>query len=340
MSKHHLRKDKTCQNCDTLVAERFCSHCGQENTETRQSFSHLLRHFFEDLTHYDSGFWKTMKYLLFRPAFLTREYLAGRRAAYVPPVRLYIFVSFVCFFLVPLFPKFNTYKSIRVEKVSAGHQEDTAGHQARPDFRTGFMWLSTGTNAEGKLVFHRPNDYTSVAQMDSMQALLPPQERYNGIQRWMAIRVMETYHHYSDEEIGKKFRESFMHNLPKALFLYMPLFALALWVMQSKKRWMFFDHAIFTLHYFSFLLLSFILSSALTSLASICPRDFFEQSASLLSLGMIGWWIFYFYRAHYKLYNDHGFVSALKSSLLFVVNFIFILFILFGFGLYTLFTLH
>ncbi|MBL7711364.1 MAG: DUF3667 domain-containing protein [Chitinophagaceae bacterium] len=340
MSKHHLRKDKACQNCGTLVAERYCSHCGQENTETRQSFGHLLRHFFEDLTHYDSGFWKTMKYLLFRPAFLTREYLAGKRVAYVPPVRLYIFISFACFLLVPLFPRFSTSKKIRVENVPAAQQANTATPQASPYFRTGFIWLGTGTNKKGNLVFERPNDYTSVAQMDSMQALLPAEQRYNSLQRWMAIRVIDIYHHYSDEEIGKKFKESFMHNLPKALFVYMPLFALALWVMQSKKRWMFFDHAIFTLHYFSFLLLSFILAAVLTSLASLGSYHFFNETANLLSLSMLCWWVFYFYRAHYKLYNDHGVVSALKSTLLFVVNFVFILCILFGFGLYTLFTLH
>lgn len=281
-----------------------------------------------------------MKYLLFRPAFLTREYLAGKRMAYVPPVRLYIFVSFACFFLVPLYPKFNTHKKTGAGGVTVAQLEDTITGKTGQRFRTGFMWLGMSTNKEGKLVFERPNDYSSVAQIDSMEALLPEQERYNSLQRWMAIRVMDTYHHYSDEEIGKKFRESFMHNLPKALFIYMPLFALALWVMQSKKRWMFFDHAIFTLHYFSFLLLSFILASALTSLASLGSYNFYSQLANLLSLGIVGWWIFYFYRAHYKLYNDHGFVSVLKSSLLFVVNFMFILIILFGFGLYTLFTLH
>src|SRR6218665_2979419 len=105
MSKHHLRKDPVCQNCGHHVEERFCGHCGQENTETRQSFGHLLRHFVEDLTHYDGAFWRTMKNLLFKPAYLTREFLKGRRASYVPPVRLYIFISFVTFLLPYLLPE-------------------------------------------------------------------------------------------------------------------------------------------------------------------------------------------------------------------------------------------
>lgn len=114
MSKHHLRHDKICANCGHLVEQRFCSACGQENTETRQSFGHLIHHFFEDLTHYDGAFWRTMKYLLLRPAYLTKQYLAGKRSSFVPPVRLYIFISFVTFLLPHLLPEGHSEKIIKV----------------------------------------------------------------------------------------------------------------------------------------------------------------------------------------------------------------------------------
>ena len=104
MSRHHLRKDSICTNCGHQVEERFRPNCGQENIETRQSFAHLVRHFFEDLTHYDSAFWKTIKYLLLRPAYLTKQFLAGKRNSFVHPVRLYFFVSFLAFFLPHVLP--------------------------------------------------------------------------------------------------------------------------------------------------------------------------------------------------------------------------------------------
>ncbi|WP_228372498.1 DUF3667 domain-containing protein [Chryseobacterium daeguense] len=75
MSHGKLREEKDCLNCGHLVEERFCPHCGQENTQTRQPFHYLFTHFVEDFTHYDGQFWKTMKYLLFRPGKLTKEYL-------------------------------------------------------------------------------------------------------------------------------------------------------------------------------------------------------------------------------------------------------------------------
>ncbi|UOU99680.1 DUF3667 domain-containing protein [Chryseobacterium daecheongense] len=103
MSHGKIREDKTCLNCGHVVEERFCPHCGQENVEPKQPFHYLFTHFIEDFTHYDGQFWKTIKYLLFRPGKLTKEYLAGKRQLYVAPVKLYIFISFITFFLPSLF---------------------------------------------------------------------------------------------------------------------------------------------------------------------------------------------------------------------------------------------
>ena len=99
MKTQPLRQDKHCLNCGTEVPERYCTHCGQENAVPHESFGHLVKHFVGDVLHYDSQFLTTLKYLLFRPGRLTKEYIAGKRVSYVNPIKLYIFVSFV-FFLV------------------------------------------------------------------------------------------------------------------------------------------------------------------------------------------------------------------------------------------------
>ncbi len=124
MSKHNsLRKDKTCLNCNYVVDKRFCANCGQENTESRKTFFHLFVHFFEDLTHYENAFWKTIKNLIFRPASLSKEYLSGKRMSYLAPVRLYIFVSFVTFFLISMLPNENN-KSDKKENGLVTFEED------------------------------------------------------------------------------------------------------------------------------------------------------------------------------------------------------------------------
>src|SRR5690606_29216275 len=107
MSHHKLRKEKNCLNCGATVEERFCPKCGQENAINRPSFHYLFTHFFEDLFHYDSGFWKTVKNLLFRPGIIIKEYLSGKRKSFVPPVKLYIFISFAAFFIPFILPDFD-----------------------------------------------------------------------------------------------------------------------------------------------------------------------------------------------------------------------------------------
>ncbi|WP_449400571.1 DUF3667 domain-containing protein [Chryseobacterium wanjuense] len=124
MSHGKLREEKNCLNCGHLVEERFCPHCGQENIQPKQPFHYLFTHFIEDFTHYDGQFWKTIKYLLVRPGRLTKEYLEGKRQIYVAPVKLYIFISFITFFLPSLFSTSEeeqehnkkTYASKEIEK--------------------------------------------------------------------------------------------------------------------------------------------------------------------------------------------------------------------------------
>ena len=100
MTQHH-RTEKYCLNCGSYVEDRYCTHCGQENIEVKESVRHLISHFFFDLTHYDSKLFVTLKDLILKPGFLTREYLVGRRTRYLHPIRMYIFVSFL-YFLVSL----------------------------------------------------------------------------------------------------------------------------------------------------------------------------------------------------------------------------------------------
>lgn len=99
MTHQKERLEKNCLNCNAEVLGRFCQVCGQENVEPKESFWTLATHFVYDITHFDGKFFSTLKYLLFRPGFLSQEYLRGRRTAYLHPIRMYVFTSAI-FFLI------------------------------------------------------------------------------------------------------------------------------------------------------------------------------------------------------------------------------------------------
>ena len=98
----HLDKLTVCPNCNTplLHHENYCPTCGQQNHELKLPLGHLVYEVVENITHFDDKLWLTLKAIFTRPGQITVDFLAGKRVRYVPPVRLYVFVSVIFFFLV------------------------------------------------------------------------------------------------------------------------------------------------------------------------------------------------------------------------------------------------
>jgi hypothetical protein len=86
-----------CGNCGRRFVGSFCPDCGQEAAEPRQPVLDYLREVLSGFFSLDARAWRTLRQLLARPGFLTVDWFAGRRARYVPPLRLYVFISIVFF---------------------------------------------------------------------------------------------------------------------------------------------------------------------------------------------------------------------------------------------------
>lgn len=65
-------------------------------------FKEVISELWGDVFAFDTRFLRTLGPLLFRPGFLTCEYLAGRRERYAEPIRAYVFASLVFFGVVAL----------------------------------------------------------------------------------------------------------------------------------------------------------------------------------------------------------------------------------------------
>ena len=94
-------KNKKCKNCDQPLNGGYCSNCGQRDIELLK-FKKLIKDFFDHHLDLDSRIFRTIKYLMFRPGFLTIEYWNGRRARYVPPFKIYLLTSFLYFMVLSL----------------------------------------------------------------------------------------------------------------------------------------------------------------------------------------------------------------------------------------------
>lgn len=368
--KSPLRKDKTCLNCKYVVEKRFCPNCGQENIETRKTFHHLFVHFFEDLTHYENAFWKTIKNLLLRPASLTIEYISGKRLSYLAPVRLYIFISFVTFFLISLLPsnvedevKAKEANTLKKQTKTAGGlvifeesnkiNDDTVnmspqelklkslfetGKLTRKEYDTLVDYTKKSIKKNDSFSFGNTT-YKSINELDSIQKF--SKNKLNPINYWFVKKMMKITRNKEPDEIIPLFIESFKHNIPKALFIYMPLFAFLLWLFYDKKKWYYFDHGIFTLHYFSFMLLVILITRLFIELLYLFGENGFTETIDVLLNSIFPFWfIYYFYRASKNFYQSSRIISFVKSSLLLFFNTIMMFFVLLLFIIYSFLTIH
>ena len=122
--KKHYRHENDCLNCGTILEGKFCHNCGQENLQIKESFGHMMNHAISDYFHFDQQFFHTLKPLFFSPGKLTNEYMAGRRAQFLHPVKMYIFISLIYFLLV--FKENKEADKVEVKQITTEHAEDSA----------------------------------------------------------------------------------------------------------------------------------------------------------------------------------------------------------------------
>jgi Protein of unknown function (DUF3667) len=358
MSHSPERKEKNCLNCGTTVLGKYCQVCGQENIEPKESFFSIVTHFFNDITHFDGKFFTSLKDLLFKPGFLSAEYIKGRRASYLHPIRMYVFTSAI-FFLVffsltssenalsfagnepfTLAQRDSIIKSYSPElagKDSALYKkqllllQDTAS-VVRPDdllmSSSNFQVIGTFSN----------RTYNDSKEYDSVQSVLPAAEKDGWLKRlWnkKAVSINEKYKGKRRESI-KSLGDSFLHKLPYLLFVSLPFFALILRLLYVRRKEFYYaDHGIFSIHHyvFSFILLLFVF--LLDKLNDISHWAIWKI---LIAVSIFVWPV-YLFLAMKRFYKQGGFKTFIKFLSLNILGLLVLGLLLVFFTLFSIFQL-
>ncbi len=344
MSHTPERKDKNCLNCGASVIGRYCHVCGQENVEPKESFWHLLIHFFNDITHFDGKFFTTLKDLLFKPGFLSREYMIGRRASYLNPVRMYVFTSAIFFLL--FFSFFRSEESIKIDPTINGktlrqidkmdsatfagfttHINEESDRPARPMTRGEFkkyadtilkvfLDTSSGLHLTGA-------EYTSAKEFDSSQ------HTYNWFKRQLIYKELELNKKYHNNklEILNAAKEALVHTLPQMLWISLPLLALILKLMYvRRKQFYYVSHIIFSIHLYVFLFIAQLILFSISKLNKALDIGFLNFISVTLTLGLS----VYEYLALKNFYRQ-SWIKTFFKFLLINISYIIMLVLLFAF---------
>ena len=246
-----------CGNCGAPLSGPYCSQCGQRHEPAMHSFWHFMQEAFEDFTHADSRLWRTLGALLFRPGFLTREFLEGRRARYLPPVRLYLVLS-VAFFVIA---------GILTSHSHADAQTPAAAREACAEIPQQMPWLG---------------DYGARFQAGCVAAI---------------------------EDGGRSVDESILHNVPRAMFLFLPLLGLVMKALYRRSPRYYVEHLLFFVHNHA---LIFLLLAVYALLGAILPAAVTSVLAGTL-------WIYlalYFFASMRRVYGQGWLATAGKLGVL------------------------
>jgi hypothetical protein len=240
MSEQH--KTPTCTNCsyEFLYANNYCPVCGQKNHELRIPLKHLLEEVLETTLHFDSKTFRTIKLLLLKPGFLSLEFNSGKRANYVPPIRLYVLISFVFFFLLNF--------------LSGGHKNETE-HSAQAKAKSGLSISYKGIYSPELSGFTRK-------QTDSLM-------RARKIESTNFNKFLVHQMHKLANSSSAEFTHLLMKNISYMMFLLMPVFGAWIYLFNKEMMKYYIESLTVSVHFHSFAFLMFTILLLISSIAGL-----------------------------------------------------------------------
>ncbi|HEY0767236.1 MAG TPA: DUF3667 domain-containing protein [Steroidobacteraceae bacterium] len=276
-----------CTNCAAPVPGRYCGACGQRLEPPLHSLWHLLQVATEDLTHADSRLWRTLAALLFKPGYLTAEFLAGRRARYLPPVRLYLVLS-VAFFLFAA----ATQPKLVVLKIDASNRMHSELLSSDEDKE---IAAAMTTPKPGETAEQRAQRLCGRASYDGPWAKQLAPLVPNACRRVL-------------EDSGRSLQEALLHNVPRAMFLFLPLLSATMMLMYWWPRRYYVEHLLLLVHNHAFVFLVVMLAWVVTRLLpGIAPG---------VGLAVSVYFVWYMYRSMRVAYRQGRLLTFSKLALL------------------------
>jgi hypothetical protein len=230
---------RECSNCGARLARQhaYCPQCGQANRDLNVPLHHLIEETVEGIFHFDKKSFKTIWALAFKPGFVTSEFVRGKRASYVAPMKLYVFISFLFFLLL---------------SASSGSNEVVPSADAD----------STSIDITFFDMHSKELRNMHQTQLDSvMQSRGITQ---SGLNRYMVRQLSRV-----SSEGQKGFNHLLVKSISYMMFALMPLFALFIYLLNRKKAKYYISTLIFSIHYHSFIFLLLTASLVVDWIADI-----------------------------------------------------------------------
>lgn len=307
--------DGTCRNCGAGLAGEFCHQCGQSARSLRRPFWSLVKESVETLFLMDGRLAQTLPALMLYPGRVSRDYLDGKRARFIPPFRLYVFASLVFFVLLPLVTGqglsfLNDASGMGAVREQVERARD-AGEMSEEDYQEavdGISQLEELWSAGPPGLAPRPPGQGGEPDSDTPL----PEGGWSGVMPDEAVEALREAGADGNANAGRfsrmmdnpgRIADETRRWIPRIMFVMLPVYAALLALVYLwRRKFFYFDHLIVSLHFHAAL--------------------FFAMALGVLAAMLIGWgWVTlglliyanaYLYRINRVVYGRGWFSSALR----------------------------
>lgn len=317
---HPLHEHGVCDNCQTYLVGEVCHKCGQPEQDFHRPILKLVRDGLSDAFALDGRVVRTIPSLMLRPGAMTRLYLKGARARFVPPFRLYIIASLLFFLLVPLMGRLDQGWGNFGPRVQRSQSEAMAPAPWEPDGQP-LGRHATQTTVQGFGISVQPEGEGAPAEpltteeaVQHMRESLDEQRQRGEITP--DVQLYEdniwAYLTYKLESVSNNqnavFRET-LHWSSRLAFISVPLFAFILAFLYCwRKGLYYFDHLITALHIQS----AFFVMALVGALISIIIPIWIV----VLFFMTYAW--YYIYRVQRTVYTSGRFMGNVRTFVLYM----------------------
>jgi hypothetical protein len=340
-----------CANCGQPLAGEYCAACGQRHEPHVHTIGHFAGEAFESISHADSRLWRTLWYLLTRPGYLTREFFAGRRVRYLPPFRLYLVISVIFFVVIGLggggdengaeFVKLDTPQEVAkvneiADQIAAkklGPMTDEQSAKVAAQLRamaakqaadleaqkkatpgTTPTRKADGTAADrdvdvmtGKGVEDGISQFCADFRIGDSKDATPRNANRKSLSRWCR--------RFEERGVGAV-GEGIAHNIPRAMFVFLPLLALCMKALYWRPKRYYVEHLLFMIHNHAFVFLALALVMSIGMIPGVGDYAWLLYSATFFYM------TWYIYRAMRNVYYQGRALTLTKYLVLGFLYFI------------------
>jgi len=343
-----------CENCQTPLQGHYCHACGQSAHNPVRSFAHAVEEVFESFWHLDGRIFRTLRDLLV-PGRLANAYLEGKRVRYIPPLRLFVVLSLITFFVAKLAVHIDTDKeegkraqasaqtradfkdaqtpqeveAVRkrlIDGLMQGREEMPAHIPgARAGFDAGIAVVDKQAQRRlkelGAPVTSAPEAAWAASKADA--DLAPPKPFESPmpgfVNRWVDGQVKRINDNVPRlQEDPQRLVNAFFAAVPSTLFVLVPLFALLLRVFYLLSRRGYLEHLVVALYSHAFLLLDLLVVLLLMLLGQALQSwgQWPGVIIGLLQFVLVLWMPIYLFWMQQRVYRQFWLVTFIKYSVI------------------------